>query len=216
MQAAALATKPCTLASCPLQLLGAEIIDESDVYVDNAQTTRVDAGELSKQLPARLRRVLARGTFTPRVGRLGVQHLGSTVSDADMPSGPSSNGGALAPAADSMWATPSFGDMQLQPDVAGGPATGSMSGGAAGGASMSRAVGAHALGRQPSSPMAINAPGTSVGSPLAANSWAAGANSGARRVRFGTFDARHGGVVLKPRLLDPDDDLPPSASPGQR
>lgn len=48
--------------------------------------------------------------------------------------------------------------------------------------------------------------GATVGTPGAAGSWAAGANTGARRVRFGSHaDPHHSSVVLKPRLLDPDD-----------
>jgi len=36
-------------------------------------------------------------------------------------------------------------------------------------------------------------------------SWAAGAHSGARRVRWGA-NSLHGSMALKPRLLDPEED----------
>lgn len=49
--------RPLPAPSPRPELLGAEIIDETDLYVDNQQTSRVDAGELSKSLPPRLRKV---------------------------------------------------------------------------------------------------------------------------------------------------------------
>jgi hypothetical protein len=66
--------------------------------------------------------------------------------------------------------------------------------------------------RVPSSPVSIRpnlrSPSSVAGSngtPGVVGSWAAGAHSGARRVRFGA-DALHGNMVLKPRLMDPDED----------
>ncbi|KAL6749260.1 hypothetical protein V8C86DRAFT_2852241 [Haematococcus lacustris] len=52
------------------ELLQEEIIDETDLYVDNLQATRVNAAEVVGALPPRLQRMLNTGLFTPRVGRL--------------------------------------------------------------------------------------------------------------------------------------------------
>ena len=57
--------------SC-LQLLQEEIVDETDMFVDNLQTSRVNASKLAGGLPPRLRVMLDRGAFTPRIGRLGM------------------------------------------------------------------------------------------------------------------------------------------------
>jgi hypothetical protein len=53
-----------------VQLLQEEIVDETDLYVDNMQTSKVNSAMLARSLPPRLRRVLSAGIFTPRVGRL--------------------------------------------------------------------------------------------------------------------------------------------------
>jgi len=52
------------------ELLGHEIVDETDVFLDNARTMRVDVGAMTKALPPQLRRLLATGGLTPRVGLL--------------------------------------------------------------------------------------------------------------------------------------------------
>ncbi len=52
------------------ELLQEEIVDETDLWVDNEQTARVNVAALTKSLPPRLRKVLSAGLFTPRVGRL--------------------------------------------------------------------------------------------------------------------------------------------------
>jgi metal transporter CNNM len=52
------------------ELLGHEIVDETDVYLDNERRKRVDVGAMTRELPPRLRRLLASGGLTPRVGRL--------------------------------------------------------------------------------------------------------------------------------------------------
>eukprot|EP00195_Chlamydomonas_chlamydogama_P007783 CAMPEP_0202891134 /NCGR_PEP_ID=MMETSP1392-20130828/1288_1 /ASSEMBLY_ACC=CAM_ASM_000868 /TAXON_ID=225041 /ORGANISM="Chlamydomonas chlamydogama, Strain SAG 11-48b" /LENGTH=783 /DNA_ID=CAMNT_0049574813 /DNA_START=91 /DNA_END=2442 /DNA_ORIENTATION=- len=54
------------------ELLQEEIIDETDMYVDNLMTSRVNAAQMAGALPQRLRQVLNAGIFTPRVGRLGM------------------------------------------------------------------------------------------------------------------------------------------------
>ncbi|GIL60817.1 hypothetical protein Vafri_15336 [Volvox africanus] len=53
------------------ELLQEEIIDETDLYIDNLQSQRVNAAAVAGSLPPRLRQVLSTGLFTPRVGRLG-------------------------------------------------------------------------------------------------------------------------------------------------
>ncbi|PNW70423.1 hypothetical protein CHLRE_17g719250v5 [Chlamydomonas reinhardtii] len=53
------------------ELLQEEIIDETDLYIDNMQSQRVNAAAVAGSLPPRLRQVLQTGLFTPRVGRLG-------------------------------------------------------------------------------------------------------------------------------------------------
>lgn len=53
------------------ELLQEEIIDETDLFVDNLQATRVNAAEVTGTLPPRVQRMLNAGLFTPRVGRLG-------------------------------------------------------------------------------------------------------------------------------------------------
>jgi hypothetical protein len=50
------------------ELLGAEIIDETDAFVDNLHRTRVDATVLAHSLPPHLRKALATWSITPRVG----------------------------------------------------------------------------------------------------------------------------------------------------
>jgi metal transporter CNNM len=52
------------------ELLGHEIVDETDVYLDNERRKRVDVGAMTRELPPQLRRLLATGGLTPRVGRL--------------------------------------------------------------------------------------------------------------------------------------------------
>ncbi|KAG1671483.1 hypothetical protein FOA52_003141 [Chlamydomonas sp. UWO 241] len=52
------------------ELLQEEIVDETDMYVDNLQTNRV-GGANTGSLPPRLRIMLNAGAFTPRIGRLG-------------------------------------------------------------------------------------------------------------------------------------------------
>ena len=55
-----------------IQLLQDEIVDETDLYIDNHQTKRVNASTATYALPPRLRGMLDRGAFTPRIGRLGI------------------------------------------------------------------------------------------------------------------------------------------------
>lgn len=255
------ATHPCP-ASCSgpspcafPQLLGAEIVDETDLFVDNLCTSRVDAGELSKQLPARLRKVLARGEFTPRVGRLGVQRLGASSGGGAGPAAAAAAAAAVVadgghvvvhaphhqqpprrhhhqpphftyyqqpslPGASSPGPSSWQQSASLQQHVAGDSTGSSFEGGMLlqGGADADHADMAAMLAggdpsRAPSEPLAIRpsrsssggAPGGGGGTPNAGGSWAAGANAGARRVRFGT-DSLHATLVLKPRLLDPDDE----------
>ena len=50
------------------ELLGAEIVDETDNFVDNLAQTRVNAAALARALPPHLRKALNTWTFTPRVG----------------------------------------------------------------------------------------------------------------------------------------------------
>lgn len=52
------------------ELLQEEIVDETDQFVDNMQTARVNAAVLNSTLPPRLKTLLTSGAFTPRVGRL--------------------------------------------------------------------------------------------------------------------------------------------------
>ena len=56
------------LFACPLprlQLLQDEIVDETDMFIDNMQTSRVNAATTGT-LPPRLRAMVDRGAFTPR------------------------------------------------------------------------------------------------------------------------------------------------------
>lgn len=50
------------------ELLGAEIVDETDNYVDNLGRTRVNAADMARSLPPHLRKVLGGWGLTPRVG----------------------------------------------------------------------------------------------------------------------------------------------------
>ncbi|GBG00143.1 hypothetical protein Rsub_12834 [Raphidocelis subcapitata] len=222
-----------------LILLGAEIVDETDLYVDNEQATRVDVGELSRNLPARLRRVLARGDLTPRVGagarlgHLGMARVGVSLATAgeagaglaSSPSAAGSAGSAHAhPHGHARRAHPQPFFLRPQPSGADPlPSPDDWAGGLAG-ASPPRGGGPAVAGSPvqraaSSEPVAIRPPpqgssgGGSGGTP-ATGSWAAGANSGARRVRFGG-DALRGAVVLKPRLVDPEDE-PPQRDGGAR
>ncbi|KXZ48422.1 hypothetical protein GPECTOR_28g830 [Gonium pectorale] len=63
------------------ELLQEEIIDETDLYIDNMQSQRVNAAAVAGSLPPRLRQVLSTGLFTPRVGRLGIASPRSTLFD---------------------------------------------------------------------------------------------------------------------------------------
>jgi hypothetical protein len=216
------------------QLLGAEIVDETDLYIDNEQATRVDLGELSRNLPARLRRVLARGDLTPRVGagaRLG--HLGVARVSVSLATGEAGTG-LLAPSPTASgagsWqdhlqghgharrAHPQAFYLTPQPSGAEPVPAPEDAAGVAPPPGDSEASGL--AQRVPSSsPVAIRAPrrGSSPGvsgSAPAAGSWAAGANSGARRVRFGAESMRSA-AVLKPRLVDPEDE-PPEQGSGAR
>lgn len=80
------------------ELLQEEIVDETDLWVDNEQTARVNVAALTKSLPPRLRKVLSAGLFTPRVGRLakGVMSPRSASGPAGVPgaTGVSPVGGA--------------------------------------------------------------------------------------------------------------------------
>ena len=49
------------------ELIGDEIIDETDRWVNNAQTAPVNPASLTEKLPKNLRAMLALGMFTPRV-----------------------------------------------------------------------------------------------------------------------------------------------------
>ncbi|GLC43679.1 hypothetical protein PLESTM_001503800 [Pleodorina starrii] len=62
------------------ELLQEEIIDETDLYIDNLQSQRVNAAAVAGSLPPRLRQVLSTGLFTPRVGRLGSSLAGGPGS----------------------------------------------------------------------------------------------------------------------------------------
>jgi metal transporter CNNM len=57
-----------TLEDVLEELLGAEIIDESDRYVDNLGRTRVNAAALAATLPPHLRKAVATWGLTPRIG----------------------------------------------------------------------------------------------------------------------------------------------------
>jgi len=57
-----------TLEDVLEELLGSEIIDESDRYVDNLGRTRVNAAALAATLPPRLRKAVASWGLTPRIG----------------------------------------------------------------------------------------------------------------------------------------------------
>jgi metal transporter CNNM len=57
-----------TLEDVLEELLGAEIIDESDRYVDNLGRTRVNAAALASTLPPHLRKAVATWGLTPRIG----------------------------------------------------------------------------------------------------------------------------------------------------
>lgn len=59
------------------ELLQQEIIDETDLFVDNLKATRVNTAEVTGALPPRLQRMLNAGLFTPRVGRLGATQVRS-------------------------------------------------------------------------------------------------------------------------------------------
>lgn len=75
------------------ELLQTEIVDETDQYIDNLQTSRVNAATLVGTLPPRLRKVLQAGMFTPRVGRLGTgPRFNSSASSAERPPAGSSSG----------------------------------------------------------------------------------------------------------------------------
>lgn len=50
------------------ELLGAEIVDETDQFVDNLHSTRVNAAVLARSLPPHLRKAVAAWQVTPRVG----------------------------------------------------------------------------------------------------------------------------------------------------
>ncbi|GAX79404.1 hypothetical protein CEUSTIGMA_g6845.t1 [Chlamydomonas eustigma] len=54
------------------ELLQDEIVDETDMFIDNLQTSRVNASKLTGTLPPRLRAMVDKGAFTPRIGRLGM------------------------------------------------------------------------------------------------------------------------------------------------
>jgi hypothetical protein len=49
------------------ELIGAEIIDETDRWTSNTQTARVNAATLTEELPSNLRTLVALGLFMPRV-----------------------------------------------------------------------------------------------------------------------------------------------------
>ncbi|KAI8471248.1 MAG: hypothetical protein J3K34DRAFT_520738 [Monoraphidium minutum] len=221
------------------ELLGAEIVDETDLFVDNQQTSRVDAGELSRSLPPRLRKVLARGEFTPRVGRLGFQRLGSSSAggSGDWHAHAAGSPGTAPPQRHSDPAghshspgaghgrhhakAPQFYYQQPGGSPGGGALAASLNGAQPAGGSASEdgsggdgrggggGSGGGAAPRTPSDPVAISDPGAGSTGALSGTpgSWAAGANSGARRVRFGATPASYrSGVVLKPRLMDPDEE----------
>lgn len=50
------------------ELLGSEIVDETDMYVDNLHVTRVNAAALMGSLPPHLRKAVNTLNFTPRIG----------------------------------------------------------------------------------------------------------------------------------------------------
>lgn len=49
------------------ELLGSEIIDETDRYVDNMKKKKINAQELSNSLPGKLRALLRMGVFTSAI-----------------------------------------------------------------------------------------------------------------------------------------------------
>lgn len=66
------------------ELLGAEIVDETDNYVDNLGRTRVNAAAMARSLPPHLRKVLAGWGLTPRVGpALQVYRMASSTGGGD-------------------------------------------------------------------------------------------------------------------------------------
>lgn len=67
-----------TLEDVLEELLGAEIIDESDQYVDNLGRTRVNAAALAATLPPHLRKAVASWGLTPRIGPASQVHRMST------------------------------------------------------------------------------------------------------------------------------------------
>lgn len=70
-----------------MQLLGTEIIDETDRYVDNLQTAKVNSALLTKSLPASLRAVLMLNVWKgPRRGGVPAPP-GSVGDDASMSPG---------------------------------------------------------------------------------------------------------------------------------
>ncbi|KAF5837488.1 hypothetical protein DUNSADRAFT_4290 [Dunaliella salina] len=61
------------------ELLQMEIIDETDQYIDNMQTSHVDGLLVAQGLPPRLQRYLNAGMFAPRMTLLGAKQVRSSV-----------------------------------------------------------------------------------------------------------------------------------------
>lgn len=78
------------------ELLQEEIVDETDMFVDNLQTNRV-SGAHTSSLPPRLRIMLNAGAFTPRIGRLGMEapQMPATYASGNLDDQPM--GDALSP-----------------------------------------------------------------------------------------------------------------------
>lgn len=91
------------------ELLGSEIVDETDRYVDNMHEERVNAALMARSLPPHLRKALASWLVTPRVGPAAqVYRMGRPLGSGRGPSAtsygpPYSNapGGGAPPAAPS-------------------------------------------------------------------------------------------------------------------
>lgn len=83
------------------ELLGSEIIDETDRFVDNLQKKKINAQELSNSLPQKLRALLRMGVFTAGI-RPGVRVQASDSAhtpllQAQAGTGTSGDQGALSP-----------------------------------------------------------------------------------------------------------------------
>ena len=82
------------------ELIGSEIIDETDIYMDNVSHVRVNAVSMASSLPPHLRKALTTWTLTPRVGpALQVYRMSSFNREPSWSSTPNPEGPLLATAA---------------------------------------------------------------------------------------------------------------------